>query len=323
MRYYNLIISNTATGEIIKQYSSTIDGTLTGRVNGAALKVEFDIPVADLNTPMGNNFIRVWGIPFNDISESLNYNDQTITFAVGMSPGLPLATATSKFAGLVVTGTIIQAFGNFQGTLLSLDLIMTGITMTPFKPKNLSFNWLKGTPLSQAIKQTIAVALPGYLCNVNISNKLVYTETQPGFYANLDQFAAYLYATSKAIITDKKYTGVRLSVANNVVTVSDNSTNQTPSIILNLNDFTAQPTWIDFATVQFDVVSRSDLVPGIVVGLPPFLAANNQQSWSRYRDTSVFTGSGQVLRVRHVGNSRQLDGDSWKTVVDIAFTSQS
>lgn len=323
MRYYNLIISNNKTGELIKQYSSTIDGTLTGKVNGAALKIEFDLPVADLSTPMGNNFIRVWGIPFSDISESVNFNDQTITFAIGMSPGLPLATAMSKFAGLVVTGTIIQAFGNFQGTLLSLDLILTGLTTTPYKPTNLSFNWQKGTPMAQAIKQTIAVALPGFRCDVNISNKLVYTETQPGFYENLDQFAAYLYSTSKAIITDKNYTGVRLSVANNVITVTDNSKNETPSIILNLNDFTAQPTWIDFATVQFDVVARSDLVPGIVVGLPPFLASNSEKSWSRFRDTSVFTGSGMILRVRHLGNSRQLDGDSWKTVVDIAFTSQS
>jgi hypothetical protein len=320
MRYYDIAIFNSANGQLIKRYSSTSDGQVTSPINGAALKVEFDIQVSELSTPTGNSWIRIWGVDFNDISQSVNFLDQTIEVRIGMSPGLPLATAQSKFSGLVLTGSVFQAFGNFQGTLLSLDLIVTGLVTTPFQPKNISFSWVKGTTMAQTIKQTLATAFPGYLVNVNISNKLVYTETQPGFYANLQQYAAYLYDTSKAIIRDPNYTGVRLSLSNNVFTVTDNSVNQTPSIILNLNDFVAQPTWIDFASIQFDMVARSDLVPGIVIGLPVFLATNSAQTWSRYRDNTIFTGTGRVNRVRHLGNSRQLDGDSWKTVVDVLFS---
>jgi len=327
MRYYNLVITNSSTGELIKQYSSTLDGTPSGTNNGAALNIEFDLPVASYDAPMGNSYIRVWGIPFADISQSVNFTNQNITLEIGMTAGLPLANPQQ--AGLVLSGSIFQTFGNWQGTLLTLDLIVTPAVGTPSNPVNLSFNWPKNTPMAGAIDQCLAHAYPTYRRNISISPLLVYTENQAGFYADLNQFGNYLTQTSKNLIKTQGYTGVKLSVQNNVITVTDNSSAgsststgtgavvNSGTTLLNLNDFMSQPTWIDIATVQIDLVARYDLSLGQSIQLPPFIASNTQASFSPYRDDSAFSGAGKIIQVRHVGNLRQLDGDSWKTVVNV------
>ena len=327
MRYYNLMITDAASGALIKQYTSTSNGTPSGTNNGAALNIEFDLPVASYDAPMGNSYVRVWGIPFADISQSANFTNQNITLEIGLTAGLPLANPSQ--AGLVLSGTVFQAFGNWQGTLLTLDLIIAPATGTPANPVNLSFNWPKNTQLSKAIAQSLSTAYPTYQQSINISSELVYTEDQNGFYADLNQFGNYLFQTSKNIIKTQGYAGVRLSVQNNVITVTDNSNagastststgaaiNSAP-ITLSLNDFMSQPTWIDIATVQIDLVARHDLSLGQVVNLPKFIASSTQASFSPFRDDSAFTGTGTIIQIRHVGNLRQLDGDSWKTVVNV------
>jgi hypothetical protein len=103
-----------------------------------------------------------------------------------MAKGLPLADPTQ--AGLLVQGTIQQAFGNWEGTNQTLDIIIiaggqgaSGPSIgNPDFPGNYPFICPKGTPLANAIKNTLSTALPNLTQSINISPRLVMNSDQPG-----------------------------------------------------------------------------------------------------------------------------------------------
>lgn len=68
-------------------------------------------------------FVKVWGIPLSMISQAKNLAFKKIKVYGGFQRALPLANP--KQAALLVQGYISQAFGNWQGTDMSLDLIVS------------------------------------------------------------------------------------------------------------------------------------------------------------------------------------------------------
>jgi len=326
MRYYNLTIvdinpDGTGTGATLAQYTSTSNGSLNGANNGAALKIEFDVPVASYNSPMGGTYIKVWGINFADISATKNWTNKQVQFSAGQTAGLPLSNPNQS--GLIFVGSVLQAFGNWQGTQLSLDILVYAGGGTPNKPLNLSWNWLKGQTMESALTQVLTLVF-GKSPTINISPNLVFTEDQPGFYIDLNALGKYVYAQSLKIINNPAYNGVQIVNNQGNVAVFDNSSTATQSTQLSLNDFVSQPTWIQLNEMQMDLVLRNDLQVGAYLTLPPYTnPINTSQSYSVYRNDSAFDSTKplQIQRIRHLGNSRQLDGNSWKTVVNCTYIS--
>lgn len=313
MRYYNIVITDTTTQKVLATYTSL---TSTGAVNPAALLVEMDIPVNNYATPSGAAFVRVWGIPLQTISQSSDFNGKLISISGGMSKGLPLANASQS--GLLLEGTILQAFGNWQGTSQTIDFIIQANTGSIVLPANIVNNWLAGTSLADAIKATLATAFPAYTANININENLVLTQDEPGFFQTIGQFAEYVKRVSQSILGGT-YQGVDILLRQNVFSVYDGSTPTTPKSIQFI-DLIGQPTWSGPGIINVKCVMRADIVLSDYVSLPKSQITTATSAQSQYRDSSVFQGTYQINSVRHIGNSRQPDGNAWVTSYDMSLT---
>lgn len=323
MRYYSIRITNPATGRVVVPNSlarlgytdTTYTSFLNGRSLPGALNIEMDVVVVPFGTPAGGSFIRIQGVSLQEIGQSSDLNGFQIAVYGGMQKGLPLANPLQ--AGLLLQGNIFQAFGNYIGTDMSLDLIISADDGTIEKPKNIVHFWLKGTPLKDAIEATLTTAFPGYTADIEISPNLVYTEDSVGYYQTVEQYAAYIEDVSKAIIGGT-YDGVKVSLTEKTFFVYDGSLASVPRQI-EFKDLIGQPTWIGPGMMQFKCAMRADIVLGDTVKLPQGLVTTNASAQASQIDLkSSFQGSFLVNQVRHAGNFRQPDAESWVTVIDAA-----
>jgi len=330
MRYYDIKIFNS-DGTIYREYSSLKNGVF----NPGALMVEFDILRFGESTPQGESHITVWGISPQEMQQARqNMSGKRIQLFSGMSKGLPLANPQQR--GLVIDGTIFQAFGNWQGTELRLDFIIfagpvSSSNPAPLAPVNLTLPWLSGQKLSVALSQCF-MTLGGYKPNINISNRLILNYDRQMYCGSLTGLAKNLKDFSLSIIKDPGYSGVEMTVVNgNELRVTDNDyanhpdqTSRNSAVYRNNNpiqiefsDLIGQPTWIRFGVVTLACVMRADIQVGDVILMPkksrPMIQAS---SYSQFRDDAAFSGSFKVQSVRLVGNNRQRDGGSWITIIE-------
>ena len=313
MRYYDIVISENSTGKPIKQFTSFPNG----KTDPAALDIEFDLPTTSAHIPQGAATLKIWGITRDDIRQSSNYNPanststqgKMITIAGGMQKGLPLANP--KQAGILITGLIQQAFGNWIGTEMTLDFVIQYGPTTGLGSSNIVPVWKKGTKLADAMKATISTAFPGVKFSIDISPKLVLNNDEPGFYGSLLQFITYVNDISRKIIPEDNYQGVFATIQNNTFIAFDGTSEKAPRII-GPQDMVGQITWINPNTIIITTVMRADLTMGDFVRVPP-----GQQQISGaaiYRDQMTFSGIWQIIAVRHVGRFRAPSGTAWISV---------
>lgn len=314
MRYYNIEIG-TPTPTIITSYPN-------GANNPAALQVYFDIPTIGYGTPVGGALVRIWGIPISLISSAMNFNNKTIKVSGGMQKGLPLANP--KQIGVLLQGYIYQAFANWQGTEQSLDLIIYAgdpPANTANPQLNIARNWPKGQKLGDTVKSVLQTALGNdWKIDVQISDRLVYSEDQPFVYQNLTQFGQWLLQFSKSIITDATYIGVQIaSNGPKKLLVTDGTVAQTgqPTAI-QFTDIIGQPTWIEAPYINFKTVMRGDLNVNTPITLPKGLVALTTASAqnSILNLPANFSGNFNISQLRHVGDFRSPDASSWVTVIN-------
>jgi hypothetical protein len=313
MRYYHVQITDPSSGKVLKDYNSYVNG----QTDPGALNVELDIQVAPYDAPVGGSYVRVWGIPLTDIGQAADLNGKNIAVYGGMQKGLPLANPAQ--AGLLVSGTIFQAFGNWQDVDMTLDLILLASgpgsdAPSASAPVNLTQNWKAGTPLSAAIKTTLGTAFPSTKSTINIDPSLILAHDEPGFYGNLAQFAKYIKDVSQSI-KGGTYPGVSITIQDAAFVVYDGTSKSSPKQIA-FNDLIGQVTWKAPNIVNFTCVMRADFHVGDYVKLPPGQVTTTAQSLSQYRQGSVFNGTFQIVYVRHVGNYRADDGRYWATIYD-------
>lgn len=278
------------------------------------------------------SFVRVWGIPITDISQARNLNGRNIAVYGGMGKGLPLADPSQ--AGLLVSGQINQAFGNWIGVNMTLDLqIRAGGPPQPGPgDRNLTLNWKQGTELKDAIKETLTTAYPGAKFKINVKDGLKLNYDQPGFYGTLPQFADYIERASQDIVdpslvyTTKAngYQGVQVVIApDGTFNINDGSTKESPKEI-KFTDLIGQITWISSATFIVTCVMRADIIANDWIKLPHgqvAVSAASMTAFSNLRQESIFQGTYQVQEVRHVGNYKQPAGEAWTTIIKCNDTS--
>lgn len=321
MRYYNIVITDPATGTVLptaaatKSASYSYTSFINGQTLAAALNVELDIPVYTFAQPMGAAFVRVWGVSVQEIAQSSNLNGKNISVYGGFQKGYPLANP--KQAGLLMQGQIFQAFGNWVGNEQSLDLIIYASVGTPQAPKNIVLDWLGGSTLSQVIQATLKTAFPGTTIAINISPNLVRSNDEPGYFQTLEQFASYIKQITTGVLgTD--YLGVDISLKGNTFNVSDGTVQPQVKQVL-YQDLIGQPTWIAPGVIQFKCPMRADLSVLDVVKMPPSIVTTSQASQSSLINLkTTFQGTFLVTVARHVGNYRQPDAASWVTTYNAA-----
>lgn len=339
MRYYKVVITNPKNGQVVIPKSSTLgvlDATYTSYANNktlrGALNMELDVFVVPSGVPSyaGGSFLRMWGISLEEITQSHDLNNFNIAVYGGMQRGLPLANPNQ--AGLLFSGNIYQSFGNWIGTEQTLDFIMVAGTATPdadggtgtiADPKNIIHKWKKGTKLKDAIEQTLNTGFPTYSTDIHISDDLVYTEDDIGYYQTIEQYAQYIQNVSERIIGGPNYHGVYIFLQEDTFhvfdgTVAGSVTN--PSglpLQIDFKDMIGQPTWIGPGEMQVKFVMRADIRVGDFIKMPPALVTTTSAAQSSQLDLqSAFKGQFLVNRLRHVGNFRQPDAASWATIID-------
>jgi len=239
-----------------------------------------------------------------------------------MAAGLPLANPAQQ--GLIAHGTVVPAFGNWEGTVQTIDLILHApftkgnVPDTPRRPAPIVHNWQKGQPLSQAITQALSTAFPGFTPNINISPNLVASYTDTGFYPTIEAYAGYIRSISQSILGDSNYPGVLIAPQGNSFVVSDDTQSNSSATQINFQDLIGQPTWLGLNTLSVKTVMRGDIKVGRTITLPPTPTVASAQSAPQFRQNSALQGSFLVLNGHHVGRFRQPDAQSWVSIFECA-----
>lgn len=315
MRYYEIQIS--PSDQSVNAFTPVTFSTLTPQRtdNGSALGIELDIFQYPFHQPTQNGYIKIRGIDFRNLKESANYNFAKIKIAIGMTKGLPYANP--RQAGLIIDGTVLQSFGNWQGTEVSLDLVVGPANYNPNVDVNLAFEWLKGQTLQSAIEQSLSVIYPNVPINGTLDSALVYTEDQWGTYQNLLQFSKQMNIYSKQIIQDQDYIGAFIVSTASGFLLFDGTNPAIETKNIDFTDLVGMPTWLDIATISIKTIMRSDLDVGDRIRLPDQVPVLNiVNNYSQNRNKVPFSKSFfEITQLRHVGSSRQTDGNSWCTVI--------
>lgn len=313
MRFYSLSIANSSGNQIL-QYTNYPGGSY----DPGGLNVIFDLYVYTQATPMGNSWIKVEGVPQSILSNAQQFagtpsGPVTLTLSGGMGAGgLPLANPAQ--AGLLVAGNVFQSFGTWVGTQVDITFFVQGSIYSINNPGNIVLNWTAGTQLSTALQNTLQTAYPGYKINMNISNNLVLNHDEKGAYSTLSGLAQ--------LLEDITPTSVQITINNNVINVFDSTYQPTPKPLV-FTDFIGQAQWIDQNVIQIRTVLRSDIQVGSQIkmpqgyaNIPGFVQTTYNSYPSSINYTSAIKGNFWVQQVRHVGDLRAPNGNSWCTIIN-------
>lgn len=330
MRFYKVEFTNTK-GQPINFPSlagaGMPAGTITsalpdGTINPGALNIEMDLAVYAQQVGDTSSYVRFWGLSLAELGSAFNLNGQNIKVFGGMSKGYPLANPAQQ--GLLVQGTILQAFGNWIGTDMTLDVYLGPPTGTVDAPANYTFTWANGEPLSAMIARTLNVIAPGIKQNINISANRVANADKPGIYATLTQFAQMINQMTVGTLGAND-PGVTISTSGSTINVFDQqSASQTGPKKIQFQDLLGQVTWAEPGVITAKLVMRGDLAQGDVITFPPGLVvATSQNAMPAFGGTGsqhpsnslTFSGNFQIVQMQHWGNFKQPDAQSWNTTV--------
>ena len=325
MRYYDLRIFDPTTGNLVREWT-THPG---GKYDPHALLVEFDMPVTRQSQPFGQSTITIHGVPLQDLGQSNRfglYTDQKnktqkghrFQLRGGMLAGLPLANP--KQQGVLAEGEILQSWGNWEGTEMTLDLLVNagGTWASLATPAPIVLNWTAGTELAVALQNCLAFAFPDNTIKISINSGYVQTHDEIHVCSTLDQLGEWVEQLTRIRFGSP----VEITVNGPTILVFDESYQPAP-IQLAFTEFVGQPTCIRPHEMHVKLVMRGDLTLGGLVELPKGMqdnpgivltAASALPSTIRYKST--FSGKFRIIAMRHVGNSRSPDGASWVTIIN-------
>lgn len=313
MRYYDVTVFQN--GKVFRQWSSHPNG----KFDPGAHNILLDIPVLNYDIATGGQTLTIEGPRLEDLQQSQQFTDMDIVIRGGMQAGLPLANPLQ--AGILTAGKIFQSFGNWEGTNMTLDFVLKPSPFTLKTPGQLVLNWKAGTALNVALTQTLKTSFPDFTIVMNISPNLVLPGDVPGFYQTLEQLSAFLFDRTKGLLSPT-YQGVRIAIQGTRIIVWDND-KPPPPIKINFNDMIGQPTWIAVNTMQVMFVQRADLtigttitMPASMLNAPGFVQQTATAMPSNVKYSNTFPGKFTITELRHIGDYRNANGQSWVTVAN-------
>lgn len=340
MRYYKIVLTSqtTTTGSTTTSGRSLTFNTHPNGVNAApdmgALHVIMDVPVTTFDQANGAAYVEIRGIDIHTISQASNLQGYTIKIYGGMGKGYPLAQPSQS--GLLLVGSVYQAFGNWVGTEMSLNLLVQPFSepLTQANSPKFVWHWAKGQDIKDAITKCITSAMDGYTCNFQLANTLVGTHDDLGFYDDFSSLAQVIINASRSVNQASDYYGIQFFVAGKTFYFFDNTGSNSPKKI-EFNDLIGQPTWLgpaEYPKIMLQTVMRADLTLNDIITMPLFnqqgsktlsgygTIAPTGQNIQTPKDRSLFQGNFQITSLRHIGDSRNPDGASWVTVIEAVKT---
>jgi hypothetical protein len=320
--------------------------------NPGALQVEVDLPLTVYHLPAAkaNPFVRISGVSLSTINQAAQIVGKNVSIYGGFSKGLPLAHYDQ--AGLLTAGTVRQAIGNRIGNETSLSIYLQPsaspganrtsgqatnpntlpVPDTPDRPAPIIFQWSEGEPFPFAVQKALSVAFPKYQIKINVSPNLVWTgATTTGYFATLTAFAQSINMMTRQILGGNlpdvtRYAGVSIVVRAGTIEIED-GTSQKTTRLLDFYDLVGNPTYNEPERVQIVTAMRADINVNDYIRLPstarqivnPGSAINlykGTTATSSDGDALIFHGTFRVDRLRHIGNSRDPNMQSWVTTFD-------
>ncbi len=306
-------------------FSAPASGTTASGT--ATLATALNILAGDYSEPTGKTY-------FFGTTSSGTIGNYTTNKALVMTAPAPTAPSTEftaampfyqwlanpKQQGLLAEGEILQSWGNWEGTEMTLDLLVNagGTWASLATPAPIVLNWTAGTELSVALQNCLAFAFPDNTIKVAINSGYVQTHDEIHVCSTLDQLGEWVEQLTRIRFGSP----VEIGVNGPTILAFDESYQPAP-IQLAFTDFVGQPTWIKPNEMQVKLVMRGDLTLGGMVELPKGMqdnpgivltAASALPSTIRYKST--FSGKFRIIAMRHVGNSRSPDGASWVTIIN-------
>lgn len=335
-RYYDIRIVNSQTGELVSTADgypfNELDSRLPNlRSDPGALNIDLDLPVVAFHQPVSQGMLRIWGVGTNAIYQATNFNPTLgydsapsnwcdITIDGGMSDGLPLAN--SNQSGLLVSGSIQQAFGRWEGTDQYVEFVIVPSINGVYgpgsntSPVNLSVNWTKGQKLSDALGLALAAGFPQADVVVSANTSIVAPENQAGQYFSLDQLANWANETSRAAVSMPNYRGYSIYPTQTGYLVWDGTVAPASTKQILFTDLIGQPTWLGPAQLTFKTVMRGDIAVGDLVQMPTVIVQSTASSFAQYRVNPSFRGTFFITAVRHMGRYRERDASAWVTAFE-------
>lgn len=310
MRYYDIAITPKGSSTPLSTWSSHPGGVY----DPAAANIEFDMPVLPYGTPAGGQSITIEGVSLQMISQAKQLAGRNLTIKAGMQKGLPLANPAQ--AGVIIAGNIFQAFGNWEGTEMSLDFVLFPAVYDYNNQGNFSFSWYAGSPLSDALKATLAITYPDFQISINIGSNLVLNNDEFNVCHTLDEFASYIGDLTEGIFQQR----VNITIQAGKIVVYDKTYQPSP-VQIAFTDLIGQPTWIEPQVMQMKTVMRADLQLGSVITMPqgmqnaPGLVNTTAASYpSSLKYESAFQNNFLITELRQVGSYRSSDSSAWSTI---------
>lgn len=316
-RYYEITVTPIGGTKPLKSWSSENQGVY----NPQAQNIVIDLLAYDYATPMGASTISIEGVNIEDIGQAKSFTGMTLQIRGGMKKGLPLANPHQ--AGTLLTGQVFQGFGNWEGTNMTLDFVVLASPFTYSTPGNFVLNWPKGTALSGSLSSMLSGAFGSDVNQIiNISPNRVLPIDQIGHYHSFEQASTAITGMTEGQFgsTDP---GVILSIRGDGTVMATDYTQPSNPVQIQFTDMVGQPVWIAPYEIQMKLVMRADLSVSTLIKMPeqltnlPGIVTTQPGSLPSYTDqNSIFTGNFFVKSLRHVGNFRSPQGESWVTIVN-------
>ncbi|MCA1920976.1 hypothetical protein [Buttiauxella noackiae] len=326
MKYYKLEITDKNGAPVVDEAGNPIGPFDTSKTPGRGLHIDFDALITGYDVVSSGTMIAIFGLPVSMLRQSVKLAGGQVNLEAGFSEGLPLANRFQH--GLIFSGQIYNAYGNWIGTHQSLNLIVNPSPLLNDKGQALSItlDGKKGEKLSDVLRRALHAAFPNFTLEIDISDKLILAEDGVGVYPRLGQLAATMRSQSFAMINSDSYAGVQMVMQNKIIRIFDNTVSANAGGIMILpQELIGQPTWIGPVSVSFKCPMRADLRCGDTVELPAniisgpssLLSVNNDRSYAVQRNTVNFTGKFLITSVRHVGQFLNPDNsNSWVTIYE-------
>jgi hypothetical protein len=303
-----------------------------GGVNDpGAQNVVFDVAVLPAAIAYGAVFVTIEGVGLADLKNVNNfsalqpdgsYAPWGIRFSAGMMGGLPLSEAQPP-AGVIFQGQVMEAFGNWQGTEMSLSFLIVPSVHTYDHPANLVLDWNKGQDLSSATALMLHQAYPSHAILMEIQPGMVNASHRPHYTATLKQMAEHILNVTQQWGGVQSYPGVSIAMHNNTIRVFDGTTaGASTPVQLHYENLIGQPVWTTSDTLMITTVMRSDINVGDVIEMPQRFTNNpgyviTRPTLDNYglNYDVIFKGKFLVTGVRQIGDFRSGDGAQWATVI--------
>ena len=335
MRFYNLTtVTTNGSNGLLSTPSGNLPGTGTagvarswtsfprGTYDGQSQDIVFDLQIVPQNTPSGATVISIHGVNLEDLFGAQNFRGSSLSLVAGMQGGLPLSTAQPP-PGLLINATVLGAFGNWQGTEQTLDLLINPSTYSQDNPGNIVFNWEPGQSFSDAITQTLTTAYPNSKVSVYINPALTTDQQILHMSRTATAHAHFIHGLTYAKSTiGPKYPGVKLYFNGSQIIVTDYSKSTGKTVELKFTDLVGQPTWLEPPTLTINTILRADIQVGTYIKLPegdipgpgsvltmPTIAGTQFANKLNFSGTFIVTG------LRSAGQFRGTDADDWITVI--------